>query len=128
MICMARCLGAPVIEPPGKQPRSKSSASRSLHSAPVTVLTGASVSIVSASAQESLLFSNQNGISGSYSAGVLTLSGNATLTNYQTALRSVTYLGQPLSSLHTNWPSRKCGDRRTSRSASVTSTKPSGRR
>src|SRR5205823_2894894 len=38
-------------------------------------------------------FSTQNGISGSYNSatGVLTLSGTASLANYQTALRSVTY-------------------------------------
>ena len=38
-------------------------------------------------------FTNQNGITGSYSAttGVLTLSGSSSVANYQTALRSVTY-------------------------------------
>ena len=38
-------------------------------------------------------FTNQNGITGSYNAatGVLTLTGSATLANYQAALRSVTY-------------------------------------
>ena len=38
-------------------------------------------------------FANQNGISGSYNAGtgVLTLSGMASVANYQAALRSVTY-------------------------------------
>ncbi len=43
------------------------------------------------SGEDSLLFTNQNGITGSYSAGTLRLSGNATLANYQTALRSVRY-------------------------------------
>jgi Ca2+-binding RTX toxin-like protein len=46
-----------------------------------------------ASAQDTLAFTNQNGITGSYnsSTGVLTLTGSATIANYQTALRSITY-------------------------------------
>jgi len=40
---------------------------------------------------DTLHFSNQNGITGSFSAGVLTLSGSASLANYQTALDSVTF-------------------------------------
>ncbi|MDZ8086445.1 MAG: cadherin-like domain-containing protein, partial [Nostoc sp. DedQUE12b] len=45
------------------------------------------------SAQDSLAFTNQNGITGSYNSitGVLTLTGSATVANYQTALRSITY-------------------------------------
>ena len=43
------------------------------------------------SGENSLLFTNQNGITGSYSAGTLTLLGTTTLANYQTALRSVRY-------------------------------------
>ena len=58
-------------------------------------LASASVSISSgfASAQDTLAFTNQNGITGSYnsSTGVLTLTGSDTVGNYQTALRSVTY-------------------------------------
>nr|MDZ8005336.1 hypothetical protein [Nostoc sp. DedSLP05] len=58
-------------------------------------LSSATVSITSGfvSAQDILAFSNQNGISGSYnsSTGVLTLTGTATVANYQTALRSITY-------------------------------------
>ncbi|OYD96612.1 hypothetical protein CDG76_07505 [Nostoc sp. 'Peltigera membranacea cyanobiont' 210A] len=58
-------------------------------------LSGATVSITSgfASAQDTLAFTNQNGITGNYnsSTGVLTLIGSATIANYQTALRSVTY-------------------------------------
>ncbi|GEM_PF-4361166 len=58
-------------------------------------LTGGSVSLTTGfvSAQDQLLFINQNGISGSYntSSGVLTLSGTATLATYQAALRSVRY-------------------------------------
>ncbi len=38
-----------------------------------------------------LEFTDQNGISGSLSGGVLTLTGSATVAEYQTALRSVTY-------------------------------------
>ncbi|MBD9360635.1 DUF4347 domain-containing protein [Methylomonas fluvii] len=44
--------------------------------------------------QDVLAFTNQNGITGSWNAstGVLTLTGNASVANYQTALRSVTYV------------------------------------
>ena len=51
--------------------------------------------------EDVLAFTDQNGITGSFtsSTGLLTLSGSATLANYQTALRSVTYQehgrGQP---------------------------------
>ncbi|MEY2581962.1 MAG: hypothetical protein QOE09_1811, partial [Ilumatobacteraceae bacterium] len=43
--------------------------------------------------QDTLAFTNQNGITGTWTAsnGVLALSGQATVANYQTALRSVTY-------------------------------------
>lgn len=43
------------------------------------------------SAEDSLLFTNQNGITGSYSSGTLRLTGSASLANYQAALRSVRY-------------------------------------
>lgn len=60
-----------------------------------TTLAGATVSITGnfVASEDVLLFTNQNGISGSYNAGtgVLTLSGSATLTDYLTALQSVTY-------------------------------------
>ncbi|WP_374245141.1 DUF4347 domain-containing protein, partial [Zoogloea sp.] len=59
-------------------------------------LTGATVSITSgfAGGQDTLAFTDQLGIVGSWNAttGVLTLSGSATVANYQTALRSVTYI------------------------------------
>ena len=58
-------------------------------------LTGATVSITGnfAGAEDVLAFAAANGISGSYNAntGVLTLSGSATVANYQLALRAVTY-------------------------------------
>jgi hypothetical protein len=57
-------------------------------------LAGATVSIGSGFvAGDSLNFTNQNGITGSYNAatGVLTLTGTATVANYQAALESVTY-------------------------------------
>lgn len=41
--------------------------------------------------EDSLLFTNQNGITGSYSAGSLILTGSASTANWQTALRSVRY-------------------------------------
>ena len=58
-------------------------------------LTGAAVRITVAyvNGQDVLSFTNQLGISGSWSAatGTLTLSGTTTAANYQTALRSITY-------------------------------------
>ena len=51
----------------------------------------ATVSITSATSQDLLDFTNQAGITGSYSNGVLTLTGSASLADYQTALRSITY-------------------------------------
>ncbi len=56
-------------------------------------LTGASVTISADTLQagDVLNFTNQNGISGSYSGGVLTLSGSATPDQYQAALQSVTF-------------------------------------
>ncbi|WP_445372870.1 putative Ig domain-containing protein [Methylomonas sp. HW2-6] len=60
-----------------------------------THLSRATVSISSGfvSGQDTLAFTNQNGITGSWNAstGILTLTGNATVANYQTALRSITY-------------------------------------
>ena len=57
-------------------------------------LAGATVSITSglAPAEDALGFVNPNGITGSYNGatGVLTLTGTASLADYQTALRSVT--------------------------------------
>ena len=40
---------------------------------------------------DTLHFTNQNGISGSYSGGLLTLNGSATPAQYQAALQSVTF-------------------------------------
>ncbi|OCQ99415.1 hypothetical protein BCD64_10145, partial [Nostoc sp. MBR 210] len=58
-----------------------------------TNLTGATVSITSGfvSTEDILSFTNQNGITGRYSNGVLTLTGTATVDQYQEALRSITY-------------------------------------
>ena len=60
-----------------------------------TDLTGATVRIASgfASTEDSLAFVDQSGITGSYDAGtgILTLSGTASVADYQAALRSVTY-------------------------------------
>ena len=41
--------------------------------------------------QDVLAFTNQNGITGSYSAPTMTLTGSATKAKWQTALRSITY-------------------------------------
>ncbi|WP_160167686.1 DUF4347 domain-containing protein [Methylomonas sp. MK1] len=58
-------------------------------------LAGATVQISGnyASGQDVLAFTDQNGITGSWNAstGTLTLSGSATVAQYQTALRSITY-------------------------------------
>jgi hypothetical protein len=55
-------------------------------------ITGATVTISAGLAgADQLNFSDQNGIAGSYSNGVLTLSGSASAAQYQAALRSVTY-------------------------------------
>ena len=70
-------------------------ATMTVSSADAATLAGATVSISSGfvAAEDSLGFASQNGITGSYNAatGVLTLSGTASLANYQTALQSVTY-------------------------------------
>ena len=56
-------------------------------------LTGASVTISASTLQpgDTLNFTNQNGISGNYAGGVLTLTGTATPTQYQAALQSITF-------------------------------------
>jgi VCBS repeat-containing protein len=57
-------------------------------------LTSATVSIAAGfTAGDTLAFTNANGITGSYNTatGVLSLSGSATVANYQAALRSITY-------------------------------------
>lgn len=46
--------------------------------------------------EDALQFTNQNGITGSYSNGVLTLSGTATVATYQAALRTVRYYNSDL--------------------------------
>ncbi len=56
-----------------------------------TNLISAQVSIASPLPEDQLGFTSVPAISGSYSGGTLTLTGNATLANYTTVLRSVTY-------------------------------------
>ncbi len=58
-----------------------------------TDVTGATMTIGTGyqSGSDTLHFTTQNGITGVYSAGVLTLSGSATPAQYQTALQSVTF-------------------------------------
>jgi VCBS repeat-containing protein len=64
-------------------------------SSATSTLAGATVSITSglAASEDSLGFTNQNGVTGGYNSGtgVLTLSGTASVSDYQTALQSVTY-------------------------------------
>ncbi|MCT7951873.1 hypothetical protein NG798_18890, partial [Ancylothrix sp. C2] len=56
-------------------------------------LAGATVSITNFQAEDILNFTAQNGITGTYdpATGTLTLTGNATVAQYQTALQSITY-------------------------------------
>jgi Ca2+-binding RTX toxin-like protein len=56
-------------------------------------LTGATISIADFVSGDELIFVNQNGISGSYNAGtgVLTLTGTASVADYQQALSSIAY-------------------------------------
>ncbi|MCX6840566.1 MAG: cadherin domain-containing protein, partial [Verrucomicrobia bacterium] len=57
-----------------------------------TQIAGATATISAGlTAGDLLAVATQNGISGSYNAGVLTLTGTASLADYQAALRSVTY-------------------------------------
>ena len=67
--------------------------------------------------QDTLAFTNQNGITGTWTAatGVLALSGTATVAEYQTALRSITYTNN--SDYPTTRPAR-------SRSSSATAPTP----
>jgi Hint domain/Domain of unknown function (DUF4347) len=91
-----------VLAPSGGQPYSYYGGGSPLQLNDVTVgnydglnLAGATVSDLSGYfvAGDMLNFTNQNGISGSYNAstGVLTLSGYASIADYQTALDSITY-------------------------------------
>jgi len=72
-------------------------------------LQGATVTIASGrEVGDSLVFMNQNGIAGSFnsSTGALTLSGAASVSAYETALRSVAFVGTsetPLSSKSITW-------------------------
>ncbi|TWB37238.1 autotransporter-associated beta strand repeat-containing protein [Nitrospirillum pindoramense] len=77
-----------------------------------TTLTSATVTIGSVVAGDVLAFVNQNGITGSYDAttGVLTLTGTASIADYQAALRSVTF--------NSTSQDPTLGDTRTSRTIS----------
>jgi len=58
-----------------------------------TQLTGATISITGNFTSGDILnFTNQLGITGSYAAGVLTLSGTTTLANYQAAMRTISFV------------------------------------
>ncbi len=72
-------------------------------------LSGAAVSIGTGFlAGDTLNFTNQNGITGSYNAatGVLMLSGTASLANYQAALDSITFSVSPGTGDPTPWRQR----------------------
>jgi cyclophilin family peptidyl-prolyl cis-trans isomerase len=89
----------PVVNPSGTTNTFTSGGSAVVVDAGVTVgsseadLTGATMTISSATLQtgDTLNFTSQNGITGSYAGGVLTLSGSATPAQYQSALQSVTF-------------------------------------
>jgi large repetitive protein len=76
-------------------PPAQVTASLTVSSPDATTLAGATAKISSGlvSSEDTLSFTSQNGITGSYdsSTGVLTLTGTASLADYQAALRSVTY-------------------------------------
>ena len=59
-------------------------------------LTGATVTINNYQSGDTLSFTTQNGISGTYSSGMLTLSGVATASQYQAVLQSVTFFSTSL--------------------------------
>ena len=67
-------------------------------------ITGATVEISSnfVSSEDKLHFTDANGITGNFntSSGILSLSGDANLTNYQIALRSITYENTNLSDIN----------------------------
>ena len=58
-----------------------------------STLQGATIRITNFIAQDQLLFTSQNGISGTYdgSTGILSLTGTSSIANYQTALRSIQF-------------------------------------
>ncbi|BAS56519.1 hypothetical protein NIES2135_41680 [Leptolyngbya boryana NIES-2135] len=56
-----------------------------------TEIDRATITIANFVAEDELLFTNQNGITGSFTNGVLTLTGTTSIANYQTALKSITY-------------------------------------
>ena len=58
-----------------------------------TTLTSGTVTVANLISGDMLGFTNQNGITGSYNSGtgILTLSGSASLANYQAALRSIVF-------------------------------------
>ena len=69
------------------------------------VLTGATITIAGGHASiDALNFTNANGITGSYNTatGVLTLTGTATIAQYQTALESISYNVSPSNADPTN--------------------------
>jgi hypothetical protein len=76
-------------------PAAAISASLTANDVDSTNLAGATVQLTAncAPAEDVLAFTNQNGISGSYSAAscLMTLSGSSSVANYQAAIRSVAY-------------------------------------
>ena len=62
-------------------------------------MTGATMVLTNAQSGDTLNFTSQNGITGSYSSGTLTLGGTASSSAYQTALQSVTFSSTSTSTL-----------------------------
>ncbi len=77
-------------------------------------MTGATMVLTNAQSGDTLNFSSQNGITGSYSSGTLTLGGTATSAQYQTALQSVTF-----NSSNTSTTTRSISVRSMTQSASA---------
>jgi VCBS repeat-containing protein len=101
-VTVTRVNDAPVVDAAGgslnyteNQAASAIDTALTLSDVDSTSLASATVSITGNfhAGEDVLGFANQNGITGSYNAatGVLTLTGAASLANYQAALRSVTY-------------------------------------
>ncbi|MFM8930712.1 MAG: beta strand repeat-containing protein, partial [Gemmataceae bacterium] len=88
---------APVVTPTGSLSYTEAASATAIQSGITlsdvddTQVTGATISIASPVAGDSLSFTNTGTITGSFSGGVLTLSGTDTLANYQAALRAVEF-------------------------------------
>ncbi len=79
--------GTPVSTPSAARPRQSTPACRSRTGSDADI-TGATMVLTNPQSGDTLNFISQNGITGSYSSGTLTLSGTATVADYQTACKA----------------------------------------